>query len=115
MAFSDIATPFELLVDTVGRKPANAHLFGIFRIEVTEQIVLSADRNRCPVSVGILLRFMDFVFGDIRFESLGVFFRPVRMFIRCRFSGRFRAFVDRRSNGFKVADAVGADCVSSER
>ena len=83
-------------------------------IVVAEEVVLSPDADGCPVTVGFLFRFMDFVFGDAAWESFWVFFGPMWVFVGTFFACWFCAVVDCWSFRNEGIEAVWTYKVASE-
>ena len=76
------------------------------RIVITKEVILAANGNGCPVTVGVLLRLMDFIVGNARFVVIGVLLGPVRMAVLANFPGPLSPVVDRVANEGKLIDAV---------
>ena len=128
MTLADVAAEGELFIDAGGGEPANAH--GPFPmapdgIEIAEEVILSADGNGGPVSVGVLLGLVNFVFhdgtplaffhavlGDVLGNDLGGEFVfsfaavPMRVKIFGELSGGFGSFIDGGSEDFEVTFSV---------
>ena len=65
-AFSNFARPLEFLVQIVGMETRHSHgLVVIGRIVVAKQVIMTSHFNERPVSVGILLGFVNLIFERI--------------------------------------------------
>ena len=76
------------------------------RIVVTKEVILATDGNSGPVTVGVLLRLVDFIVGNTCFVVIGVLLGPVRMVVGSNFSGPLSTVVDRVANELEFIDTV---------
>ena len=71
MALADFPAKGKGLVYARGREPGDPDSL-VCGVKVAKEVVLPADGNGRPVSVSVLLGFVDLIFGDVALETLGI-------------------------------------------
>ena len=83
-------------------------------VKVAKEVVLPADGNRRPVSVGVLLGFVDLIFGGVALETLGILSLPVRVKVFGHLAGGLGTLVNGGSHDGVPVDPVGTDGMAGE-
>ena len=115
MSRADVVAPGEGFVNGGRCKPSYAHGMPSRGIVIGEKVVLPSNADGSPVSIGLLLGFMDFVLCHISFEPRRIFFGPMRVIVRGDFACGLRAFIDWWRKELEVVQAVLTDGVTRQR
>ena len=113
MALADFPAKGKGLVYARGREPGDPDSL-VCGVKVAKEVVLPADGNGRPVSVSVLLGFVDLIFGDVALETLGILPLPVRVKVFGHLAGGLGTLVHGGSHDGVPVDAVGADGMAGE-